>query len=823
MLRDLNKAYAGFLCQQDRGDISTELLALKVKRASIAMLEESYGSKQPQQPNALGNMDVASQTDGPVPASMSSLPPISIPSGGFKEPPPLSPIKEVSESPRASLTESPKLLLTDSATSSLVASILQSGIQMAVGKGGMLSMATPTAPPPGGDAVADSAAAGTPKVEVTETPVSDAANRIASSLADSILEGVKEASGSEPTKEPDSEPMSRFQTQSPADSTDAGAENAPTAVEAGLETKPAEIEDTKKPVDSDVAERVAASLTSSLFKDVKKATPAKKPTGKSVDDVVASLTESIFKFSPPPVAITSDQPPTDSAAIQSKAAELTKSIIFDILSEQKAPSVPFQGPTQTVAQQSHDVVTSRREVTTFASHLARSIVLDAVVTVQSETTPPVPAGPAIVVQGVSERRGSRESGRSSRSSSLTGQSLTLHEFADDVVESAIKQGVTESFSQMYEARSDEPMAGDSRANDPKVDDSRAVEPKADEPKADEPKADEPKADERKADEPKADEPKADEPKADEPKADEPKADEPKADEGSKVASAVTSTKAVGKEDSGIDSFAKQLVSQSIFSVLQQPKTAEPSQPPKPVVSSQDNRTKTLNQGRPTALPSGPSFPKPPMVVRPAISAIVPKKRLSIGSEHSQAESTTSDPDQPQLNPALLSTPSSRMSYAWSVASTRDEDSRPVSPTDLDRIALGLTSSLEEYANLLAELVVRECVLEASGTDLRSPRPPSNKQECSGIQCLCTCTLLPNNVLVICIKHSSVNLHTCCVFVAAYVTTEAAYSYDFVILAKLLPECYWDAGRCTLSFTFTRENNICPFQTPWTWFSVLFLI
>lgn len=212
-----------------------------------------------------------------------------------------------------------------------------------------------------------------------------------------------------------------------------------------------------------------------------------------------------------------------------------------------------------------------------------------------------------------------------------------------------------------------------------------------------------------------------------------------------------------------------------------------------------------------------------MVVRPAISAIVPKKRLSIGSEHSQAESTTSDPDQPQLNPALLSTPSSRMSYAWSVASTRDEDSRPVSPTDLDRIALGLTSSLEEYANLLAELVVRECVLEASGTDLRSPRPPSNKQECSGIQCLCTCTLLPNNVLVICIKHSSVNLHTCCVFVAAYVTTEAAYSYDFVILAKLLPECYWDAGRCTLSFTFTRENNICPFQTPWTWFSVLFLI
>ena len=746
MLRDLNKAYTGFLCQLDRGDISTELLALKVKRASVAMLEESYTSVQPQQHNALGNVDVPCQTDGPVPVSMSTLPPISIPTNVLKEPSPLSPIKEVSESPRASLdgsAESPKLLLTDSASSNLVSSILKAGIQMAVGKGGMLSMAAPTAAS-GGDDVADSAAAGAPEAELTEEPVSDAANRIAWSLANSIIEGVinKEASRdstkpeitkSEHTKEPGSDAQNQFQIQSITDSTGAGAKSAPTAGEGSLEpkaaeaegtkkpaesdaadhvaasltsllfkeikeTKAAETEGTKKPAESDAADRVAASLTSLLFKEIKETAPAKKPTSRSVDDVVASLTESIFRFSPPPPPVTgtSEQPLNTSAEIQSQAAELAKSIISDILSERKAPSVPFQGPTQTVAQQSNSPPTSRREVATFASHLARSIVLDAVVTVQSDTAAfPVPAGPAIVVQGVEERRGSRESGQSSRSSSFTGQSLTLHEFTDGLVESAIR-GVTESFSWVHEARADEH--------------------KDDEPKADEPRVDDPKADEGTADEPKADEPKADEGRA----------DEPGADQGSKAAPAVTSTEVTDDKDSGVKSFAEQLVSQSILSVLQQPKAAEPKLASSSSV--QDNRPKTLHQGgRPAGLPK----PPPPTVVRPAASTVMPKKRLSIGSEHSQTESS-GDAEPQQLNPALLSTPSSRMSYAWSVASTRDEDSRPVSPTDLDRIALGLTSTLEEYAILLAEMVIREGVLEASGTDPHSPRLPSNKQDCSGI-------------------------------------------------------------------------------------------
>ena len=822
MLRDLNKAYVGFLCQLDRGDISTELLALKVKRSSIALLEESYAisSSTQKQGNALGNM-YKTQPDGQALASMSSLPPLSIPSSASKEASPLSPIKEVSESPRASLdgsSESSKLLLTDS-TSILVSSILKSGILMAVGKGGKLMSATASAAP-GGDDALDSAA---PETEPAKDPVPDAINLIASSLTDSIIEGVKEAhkmvaehvvpEAKDPKKPAESDAANRVaasltsslfegvkrapkvvaecvvpkakDSKKPAESDAAnrvaasltsslfeGVKRAPKVVaecvvpEAKDPKKPAESDaanrvaasltsslfegvkrapkvvaecvvpkakdpkkpaesdaanrvaasltsslfegvkrapkvvaecvvpkakDSKKPAESDAANRVAASLTSSLFEGMKMTAPTEKPVAKSVDDIAASLTESIVKFSPPQVTITPDQPVTDSDAQKAQAAELAKSIISDILSEQKAPSVPFQGPTQTVAQQSNSSVTSRREVSSFASHLARSIILDAVVTTQSETTSPVPSRPAIVIQGFEERRGSRDSARSSRSSSLTGQSLTLHEFTDDFVESAIKEGVTESFTQLDELRADEPRVA------------------------------------------------------------EPGAGEPRVDEGSRESEAATV--AVNARDVTMDAnikgFAEQFVAQSIQSVLQQAKAVEPSQP-KPVLPSsvQDqHRPRTLNQGRragspsttpsatplttPSTTPSASRVIKPPTLVRPAITAGMYKKRSSISSEHSQAEST-SDMEPQQLNPTLLSTPSSRMSYAWSMASTRDEDSRPVSPTDMDRIALGLTSNLEEYANLFAEMVVREGVLDASGIDLRSPRLAADKQGCAGM-------------------------------------------------------------------------------------------
>lgn len=55
----------------------------------------------------------------------------------------------------------------------------------------------------------------------------------------------------------------------------------------------------------------------------------------------------------------------------------------------------------------------------------------------------------------------------------------------------------------------------------------------------------------------------------------------------------------------------------------------------------------------------------------------------------------------------LAPPISRMSVSWSVASTRDDESVPTSPTELDQIALGMVSSIDEYSSLLADLIIKE--------------------------------------------------------------------------------------------------------------------
>ena len=58
----------------------------------------------------------------------------------------------------------------------------------------------------------------------------------------------------------------------------------------------------------------------------------------------------------------------------------------------------------------------------------------------------------------------------------------------------------------------------------------------------------------------------------------------------------------------------------------------------------------------------------------------------------------------------LAPPLSRMSIAWSVASTRDDESVPTSPTELDQIALGMVSSIDEYSSLLADLIIKEVLI-----------------------------------------------------------------------------------------------------------------
>ncbi len=96
-------------------------------------------------------------------------------------------------------------------------------------------------------------------------------------------------------------------------------------------------------------------------------------------------------------------------------------------------------------------------------------------------------------------------------------------------------------------------------------------------------------------------------------------------------------------------------------------------------------------------------------------AVVAARMAKRGSfnEHSDL-STPSFPG--QLNPRLLTPSSSRhsMGYAWSTASTRDEGSRPVSPIDFDRIALGLVSEPEDYTHIFSKILVSDAILTVSG-------------------------------------------------------------------------------------------------------------
>ena len=66
-----------------------------------------------------------------------------------------------------------------------------------------------------------------------------------------------------------------------------------------------------------------------------------------------------------------------------------------------------------------------------------------------------------------------------------------------------------------------------------------------------------------------------------------------------------------------------------------------------------------------------------------------------------------------LDPRALYPPSSRMSVAWSTTSTRDEGSAPPSPTELDRVALGMVTSVDELATVLVEFVIREAIIKAT--------------------------------------------------------------------------------------------------------------
>lgn len=87
------------------------------------------------------------------------------------------------------------------------------------------------------------------------------------------------------------------------------------------------------------------------------------------------------------------------------------------------------------------------------------------------------------------------------------------------------------------------------------------------------------------------------------------------------------------------------------------------------------------------------------------------------------------PSGSNLNSRLLTPLSSRgTTYAWSIASTRDEDSRPVSPTDLNKIGLSLSNNTEEFSSLFSNIVINNAICNVTGETLSPHSISTEKQE-----------------------------------------------------------------------------------------------
>ena len=117
--------------------------------------------------------------------------------------------------------------------------------------------------------------------------------------------------------------------------------------------------------------------------------------------------------------------------------------------------------------------------------------------------------------------------------------------------------------------------------------------------------------------------------------------------------------------------------------------------------------------------------------RPPIPVLPYKQPPSLSRQGLTLAATNSDAGEGELetpplalshgsssNLRLLTPASSR--YAWSTASTRDEDSRPVSPTDMDHIGLTLTNDSDEFSSLFSKMVINHAITNITGETL-SPR------------------------------------------------------------------------------------------------------
>lgn len=578
VLWQLNKCYVGFHCQQDRGDISTELLALTVKRGSLAFVAEDYpecgapfhvnscqsdlGNVQ-LNPTMSGSNSAASEPTKMPPPPLPPIVPPQVTLEGAANP--LSPIPEVAESPNF-----PNFMAVD---------IIESSLQHMHGEDYKKRRDT-----------------GSPQEE------------IASQIVSSLMKDVSEMCGMEAELEGGLIESSGPHVSQSMD--DLASALSHSIMQGGLAVTP------KYPVCLvETAEEGGLDTRSNLLAKA------------IISDVLSSDL-------PTPTAVVTPQ-------TQGECSNNYWPYMDQTQGECSKDYWPPEEQTQGECSSSYRPPREGVWLSSMATDLSDAIVSDAKKSLAVRLSPdchmekcaihhrPSPAHPTIYVEGA-ERRGSIESGRSSRSSSLTGQNITLHEFASDLTEETLREGVA---IVQYTAQG---MQGQ---QDQEEEAAALVAPE-------------------------------------------------------------------------LDHLAHNLVADSIQDSLLTRDFEEESW-----ISEDSLPTTTTTSKK-----------QPPSLVRQGLSLGSSSGMASLGAlpppGDSDAEGSVgagysggAGGGGSSFNSRLLTPVSSRTGYAWSIASTRDEDSRPVSPTDLNKIGLSLSNDTDEFSSLLSNMVINTAISNVVGESL----------------------------------------------------------------------------------------------------------
>lgn len=176
-------------------------------------------------------------------------------------------------------------------------------------------------------------------------------------------------------------------------------------------------------------------------------------------------------------------------------------------------------------------------------------------------------------------------------------------------------------------------------------------------------------------------------------------------------------------DRGLVEVAEALVSQSIQNGLKrvQPRVQERKEPSSlPSLRKQPRVEEELPLGTPprAAAPLAPSLANgsPDEPLQATLPGDQKPQDPPIPREPADLDGDTQSST--NFNSRLLTPMSSRAGgYAWSIASTRDEDSRPVSPTDLNKLGLSLSNNADEFSSLFSDIVINNAITNITGENV----------------------------------------------------------------------------------------------------------